>query len=106
MVMDELRQFDMVLLSDGRAGTITDLLPPDGLLVDVGYSPLSWDNITCRVDDVVKVLSKKESKQIEKKVYDEHPEELESYLELFDESKRKKIKKEIMQRLADVTLER
>lgn len=81
--MKIIKQFDTVLLKDGRAGTITDIFPPDGLNVDVGYSPLSWDNITCTTDDVVKVLSVKEYEKIEKRVFEDHPEELEAYLALF-----------------------
>ena len=99
MKIDELKQFDTVLLSDGRTGTITDIFPPDGLYVDVGYSPLSWDNIVCKIEYIVKVLSTEEYSQIEKKVYDEHPEELQSYLALFDENERESIRREIMQGL-------
>lgn len=84
MVLEKLKQFDTVLLKDGRAGTITDIFPPDGLFVDVGYSPLSWDNITCTTDDVTKVLSRKEYERIEKRVFEEHPEELEAYQKLFE----------------------
>lgn len=82
MKVEKLKQFDTVLLKDGRAGAITDIFPQDGLYVDVGYSPLSWDNITCTTDDVVKVLSQKEYERIEKRVFEEHPEELEAYQEL------------------------
>jgi len=82
MILEELKQFDTVLLKDGRVGAITDIFPPDGLYVDIGYSPLSWDNIICTIDDVVKVLSAKEYERIEKRVFEEHPEELEAYLEL------------------------
>ena len=99
MIIEELKQFDIVLLTDGRTGTITDLFPPEGLYVDVGYSPLSWDNIACTVDDVVKVLSRYEYEEIEKRVFKEHPEELECYLDLFDEKKRKSVRNEIMRRL-------
>ncbi len=84
MELYKLKQFDTVLLKDGRTGAITDIFPPDGLYVDVGYSPLSWDNITCTTDDVVKVLSPKEYERIEKRVFEKHPEELEAYLELFE----------------------
>ena len=83
MIIEELKQFDTVLLKDGQAGTITDILPPDGLFVDIGYSPLSWDNITCTVDDVEKVLSRYEYEWIQKRVFEDQPEELEAYLELF-----------------------
>ena len=80
MIIEELKQFDKVLLADGRVGTITDLLSPDRLYVDVGFSPLSWDSISCTVDDVVKVLSREEYNEIEKRVFEEYPEERESLL--------------------------
>ena len=80
MIIDELKQSDKVLLADGRAGWISDFVSPDRICVEVGFSPLSWDSISCTIDDVVKVLSNEEYNEIEKRVFKEHPEEHESLL--------------------------
>lgn len=80
MIIKDLKQGDTVLLTDGRAGWISDLASPDRICVEVGFSPLSWDSIYCTIDDVVKVLSNEEYNEIEKRVFKEHPEEHETLL--------------------------
>ena len=53
----EIKEFDNVLLKDGRTGAIMGGAP-DGTYyyVDVGYDIDTWDNITVSRDQIVRVL--------------------------------------------------
>ena len=52
-----LKEYDNVLLSDGRTGTVMAVCGPDGpYKVDVGTTPSTWDSIFVELDQIVKVL--------------------------------------------------
>lgn len=55
----QLKEFDTVLLTDGRIASIVDLPVPDAetLTVDVGSSPKDWDTILIRRDMILRVLN-------------------------------------------------
>lgn len=53
----EIREFDLILLRDGREGAVVDVTAP-GIVyeVDVGDSPANWETITVYQDQIEKVL--------------------------------------------------
>lgn len=50
------RQYDCVLLKDGREGCIVEKFSEEDYQVDVGSSPADWDTIFVKRDDIEKVL--------------------------------------------------
>ncbi len=52
-----IKQFDSVLLKDGREGTVTDVFN-DGQLfyVDIGDAPGKYENIDVKLKDIEKVI--------------------------------------------------
>jgi hypothetical protein len=53
------KEYDMVLLKDGREGTIMSICGGCGeYSVDVGTTPETWDNIFVTEDQIEKVLTK------------------------------------------------
>ena len=52
----QIKEFDTVLLKDGREAAIVEILDDTHFLVDVGDSPADWDTI----DDIVKVIHRME----------------------------------------------
>lgn len=59
----KLKEFDTVLLKDGRHATIVDLPCEDAesMTVDVGCSPKSWDTIVIGRDQIVRLLTQEEA---------------------------------------------
>ena len=53
--MKQIKQFDTVLLKDGREAAVVE-----AFLVDVGDSPKDWDTISITIDDIEKVISEAE----------------------------------------------
>ncbi len=56
--MRKVKEFDRVLLKDGREGDVMDV-SSDGihLIIDVGSSPKDWETLYDKtVDDIEKVL--------------------------------------------------
>lgn len=54
-----INEFDNVLLKDGRDGAVVEVLGDQDLfMVDVGSSPLDWETITVKRDDIIKILRK------------------------------------------------
>ncbi len=51
----DIKQYDSVLLKDGREGCIVEVFDDD-ILVDVGSSPKDWETISVNKTDVEKVL--------------------------------------------------
>ena len=52
----ELKQYDSILLKDGRRGAVVEIWGDKGLSVDVGSSPKDWDNIEVSWDDVQEIM--------------------------------------------------
>lgn len=52
----KLKQYDSIILKDGRRGTVVEIWGKDGLSVDVGSSPTDWDNIEITWDDIVQII--------------------------------------------------
>ena len=54
----EIKEFDKVLLKDGRTGSVMEVFPDGSLIVDVGSSSEDWETLYDKtVDDVEKVIS-------------------------------------------------
>lgn len=50
-----MKQYDTVMLKDGRIGAVVEIL--DGAcVVDVGSSPKDWETIIVKNEDIEKVL--------------------------------------------------
>lgn len=52
----ELKQYDSVILKDGRRGAVVEIWGDKGLSVDIGSSPKDWDNIDVSWDDVKEII--------------------------------------------------
>jgi hypothetical protein len=48
-----MKQYDTILLKDGRKACVVEVLSEDTFIVDVGSSEKDWDTITIKKDDIV-----------------------------------------------------
>ena len=56
----KIKEFDTVLLKDGREAAIVEVLDATHFLADVGDSPADWDTIDVTMDDIEKVIHRSE----------------------------------------------
>jgi hypothetical protein len=55
----QVKEFDRVLLKDGRKADVMEVFSNGSLIVDVGDSPENWETLYDKtVDDIDKVISK------------------------------------------------
>ena len=54
----QLKEYDRVLLKDGRTGTIIAGYPNGPYSVDVGSDSKTWDNIFVNADEIEKLIQK------------------------------------------------
>ena len=53
----KIKEFDTILLKDGRKGSVMEIFPDGSLIVDVGSSPENWETLYDKtVKDVEKVI--------------------------------------------------
>ena len=52
----EVKDFDTVLLKDGRKASIREAFENKVFIADVGSSPKDWETIDITIDDIEKVL--------------------------------------------------
>ena len=52
----EIKEFDRVLLKDGREADIMEVLSDEDFIGDVGSGPSNWETIGIKRSDVVKKL--------------------------------------------------
>lgn len=52
----KIRQYDNVLLKDGREAAIVEVFDGKDFIADVGSSEKDWETITITIDDIEKVL--------------------------------------------------
>lgn len=52
----KIKQYDSVLLKDGRRAAIVEKFSETDFLADVGSSPEDWDTIDITIDDIEKVI--------------------------------------------------
>ena len=53
----DIKQYDSVILKDGRQAAIVEVWDSTHFLADVGSSPQNWDTIDITIDDVERVIS-------------------------------------------------
>lgn len=51
-----VKEFDTVLLKDGREAAIVEAYDNKCFMADVGDSPQDWDTISITIDDIEKVI--------------------------------------------------
>ncbi len=51
-----VKQYDTVLLKDGREASIVEAFDNKVFIADVGSSPKDWDTIDITIDDIEKVI--------------------------------------------------
>ena len=57
----EIKEFDTVLLKDGRRGNIMEIFSDGSLIVDVGSSPADWETLYDKTTaDIEKVIESSE----------------------------------------------
>ena len=52
----QVKQYDDILLKDGREGCVVEVFDNIEFLVDIGSSPKDWDTITVKIDEIKKVI--------------------------------------------------
>ena len=57
----EVKEFDTVLLKDGRTASIVEAFDNKAFIADIGSSPADWETIDITIDDIEKVLSLSET---------------------------------------------
>lgn len=51
-----VREFDTVLLKDGRTASIMEAFENKVFIADVGSSPADWETISITIDDIEKII--------------------------------------------------
>ena len=51
-----IKQYDTVLLKDGRKATIVEAFDNKAFIADVGSSPKDWETISITINDIEKIL--------------------------------------------------
>lgn len=51
-----IKQYDTVLLKDGREACIVEVFDNKVFLADIGDSPADWETIDITIDDIEKVI--------------------------------------------------
>lgn len=51
-----IKEFDTVLLKDGREASVVEAFDNKVFIVDVGSSPKDWETIDITIDDIEKVI--------------------------------------------------
>lgn len=52
----KIKEFDTVLLKDGRQADIMEVLDEKTFIADIGSSPKDWETIDITIDDIEKVI--------------------------------------------------
>ena len=51
-----IKEFDTVLLKDGKQADIMEVLDEKTFIADIGSSPADWETIDITIDDIEKVI--------------------------------------------------
>jgi len=51
-----IKQYDTVLLKDGRDASIVEAFENKEFIADIGSSPEDWETISITIDDIEKVV--------------------------------------------------
>lgn len=52
----DIKQYDIVVLKDGRQAAIIEVFSDTQFLADVGYNPSTWETIDITIDDIKEVV--------------------------------------------------
>jgi hypothetical protein len=53
----EMKEFDTVILKDGRTASVMEVFPDGSLIVDVGSSPADWETLYDKtIQDIKEVV--------------------------------------------------
>lgn len=52
----QIKEFDTVLLKDGREASVMEAFDGKAFIVDVGTSPADWETISVTADQIEKVI--------------------------------------------------
>lgn len=58
--MRKIKEFDRVLLKDGREADVMETFENKVFIVDVGSSPQDWETISVTIDDIEKIIDVRE----------------------------------------------
>ena len=58
--MQKIKEFDRVLLKDGREADVMEPFENKVFIVDVGNSPQDWETISLTIDDIKKIIDVRE----------------------------------------------
>ena len=47
-----IKQYDTVILKDGREATVVEVLSDSDFIADVGDSPENWETISITIEDI------------------------------------------------------
>lgn len=54
----EVKEFDTVILKDGRRASVMEVFPDGSLIIDIGSSPSDWETLYDKtVEDIREVVS-------------------------------------------------
>ena len=57
----KIKEFDTVLLKDGREGSVMEVFPDGSLIIDIGNSPERWETLYDKtVADIERVINSSE----------------------------------------------
>ena len=57
----KIKEFDTVLLKDGREGSVMEVFPDGSLIIDIGTSPEIWETLYDKtVADIERVINSSE----------------------------------------------
>ncbi len=57
----KIKEFDRVLLKDGREGSVMEVFPDGSLIIDIGTSPENWETLYDKtVADIERVINSSE----------------------------------------------
>ncbi len=56
-----VKQYDTVLLRDGRVAAVVEAFDNQAFIVDVGSSPEDWETIDVTIDDIERVIPERDS---------------------------------------------
>ncbi|WP_455105569.1 hypothetical protein [Peptostreptococcus sp.] len=52
----DIKQYDTVVLKDGRQAAVVEVFSDTQFLVDVGDNPSTWETIDITIDDIKEVI--------------------------------------------------
>lgn len=56
----KIKEFDTVLLKDGKEAAIVEILDDTHFLADIGDGPEDWDTVEVSIDEIEKIINRAE----------------------------------------------